>query len=190
MSVGLSELISSGNFVCLREFPGYGVSSDGKVWSCFVNLGQGKYVLGDRWKPRKGSRVGPRQRHLMLPLRKNGKPHYKLVHRLVLEAFTTECPDGLQCCHNDGDPTNNRLENLRWDTPMANIKDQVKHGVKSAPPVFRGSNHPCAKLSDLEAQEIREKYANGVGPKNLMNEYNCGEATIYRIIHRQGRWSL
>ena len=51
-----------------------------------------------------------------------------LVHRLVLEAFVGPCPDGMECCHNDGDATNNHLSNLRWDTPSNNAYDRVRHG--------------------------------------------------------------
>lgn len=54
---------------------------------------------------------------------------HRAVHRLVLEAFVGPRPDGLECCHNDGDPTNNRVENLRWDTHASNITDTVNHGT-------------------------------------------------------------
>lgn len=52
----------------------------------------------------------------------------RAVHRLVLEAFVGARPDGLEACHGDGDPQNNRLENLRWDTRQANVLDKVRHG--------------------------------------------------------------
>lgn len=53
---------------------------------------------------------------------------YAKVHHLVLEAFVGPRPEGLECCHADGDFTNNRLENLRWDTSTENNLDQVRHG--------------------------------------------------------------
>lgn len=43
------------------------------------------------------------------------------VHRLVLEAFVGSCPEGMECCHGPGGPTDNRLVNLRWDTHQANL---------------------------------------------------------------------
>lgn len=49
------------------------------------------------------------------------------VHILVLAAFVGPRPDGFHGCHNDGDKTNNRATNLRWDTPSANSQDAVKH---------------------------------------------------------------
>lgn len=53
----------------------------------------------------------------------------KRVHRLVLEAFVGPCPDGMEACHNDGDPTRSVLENLRWDTQSENTFDRVRHGT-------------------------------------------------------------
>lgn len=56
------------------------------------------------------------------------------IHRLVLTAFVGPCPDGMGGCHWDGDGTNNRLANLRWDTRSENQRDKVRHG-----------RHPMAK---------------------------------------------
>ncbi|QOV97160.1 HNH endonuclease [Rhodococcus pyridinivorans] len=61
--------------------------------------------------------------------RKSMRMLNRKVHRLVLEAFTGPCPDGMVGCHNDGDTTNNRLDNLRWDTPGANNRDKRTHGT-------------------------------------------------------------
>lgn len=51
------------------------------------------------------------------------------VHILVAEAFLGPCPDGLWCCHDDGDLLNNAASNLRWDTPSSNVHDEVMHGT-------------------------------------------------------------
>ncbi len=99
-------------------YPGYRVGNDGSVWSCrrFVSLGIGKgsrSVLSSVWRP------------LKLALNTNGYPHIllhgsnkrytRMVHRLVLEAFVGPPPQqGAECCHNDGNPKNNHLTNLRW----------------------------------------------------------------------------
>jgi hypothetical protein len=61
-------------------------------------------------------------------LSRNGKNHYPKIHRLVLTAFVGPCPPGMECCHNNGDFTDNRLENLRWGTPSSNLFDLVRHG--------------------------------------------------------------
>lgn len=50
------------------------------------------------------------------------------VHHLVLEAFIGPRPDGYDGCHNDGNPGNNHLPNLRWDTKGSNAQDRLYHG--------------------------------------------------------------
>ena len=50
------------------------------------------------------------------------------VHTLVLNAFKGPCPDGMECCHGDGDPANNVDDNLRWDTRQSNVLDMWRHG--------------------------------------------------------------
>ena len=57
----------------------------------------------------------------------DGKYTGKLVHRLVLEAFIGPCPEGMQCCHYNDIKDDNRLENLRWDTHKANMKDAIRN---------------------------------------------------------------
>lgn len=89
----------------------YGISSTGNVYSYF----------GKRRK------LKPRLCGKYLGVAIGGKNYH--VHRLVLEWFVGPCPEGMEACHNDGDSTNNRLDNLRWDTRKANIIDSVKHGT-------------------------------------------------------------
>jgi len=46
------------------------------------------------------------------------------VHRLVLEAFVGDCPDGMVCLHKNGIRTDNRLANLKWGYAKDNIHDK------------------------------------------------------------------
>jgi hypothetical protein len=63
-------------------------------------------------------------RHVTLCRDGNHRCHQ--VSRLVLEAFIGPCPDGMEACHYpDSNPANNRLSNLRWDTHVANLADDV-----------------------------------------------------------------
>jgi hypothetical protein len=68
----------------------------------------------------------------VIKLRENRRYAHKCVHQLVLMAFRGPAPsDNHEGCHNDGNARNNRLENLRWDTPSANQLDRRKHGRAS-----------------------------------------------------------
>ena len=62
----------------------------------------------------------------------DGKAHNKRVHRLVLEAFDSR-PDmtNLVVNHKDGNPFNNKLENLEWKTQSENVKITWQRGRKN-----------------------------------------------------------
>lgn len=64
--------------------------------------------------------------HLRVAL---GRHRVEQVHRLVLEAFVGPCLEGMEVRHLNGDPTDNRLENLAYGTRAENITDAVHHGT-------------------------------------------------------------
>lgn len=67
-----------------------------------------------------------RNAHLYVNL---GKGNSQYVHTLVAAAFLGERPEGLEVCHNDGDATNNCVNNLRYDTHAGNYADMFRHGT-------------------------------------------------------------
>lgn len=67
--------------------------------------------------------------HLYVDLYHAAKRTKFSVHRLVIETFAGPAPDGTECCHRNGDPTDNRAENLYWGTRSDNLHDAVKHGA-------------------------------------------------------------
>lgn len=69
------------------------------------------------------------QGYRLITLKAGGRLEQRFVHDLVLTAFTGPRPPGLVTCHGDGDPANNRVENLRWDTQSENLLDAVRHGT-------------------------------------------------------------
>lgn len=93
----------------------------------------------DRVLPRRGQSpafypgrlLAPADRkwQLQVGLQRDGRWRGLSIHRLVLEAFVGPCPPGMECCHNDGNYRNNRVENLRWDTHAANMADKRSHGT-------------------------------------------------------------
>ena len=94
-----------------------------------------------------------------------GKP----VHQLVLRTFVGEPPEGMEVLHINGDPTDNRLENLRYGTRSENIRDTyVQH---------RG----CNKLSDDEVVFIKFALMNGFPASQLADEFGVSTSSIYAI---------
>lgn len=67
--------------------------------------------------------------HLYVKLYRDGEGAPAGVHRLVMAAFVGPCPDGMEVCHSNGDPSDNRLSNLRYGTRSDNIRDSVMHGT-------------------------------------------------------------
>lgn len=51
------------------------------------------------------------------------------LHSLVLQTFVGPRPHGCGGLHNNGDPGDNRLANLRWGTQGENLRDAVRHGT-------------------------------------------------------------
>ena len=78
------------------------------------------------------------------------------VHRLVLESFIGPCPPRHLCRHLDGDPKNNRLENLRWGTVRENQLDKRGHGTMP-----RGESHWRSELTETMVREIRTRASSG-----------------------------
>lgn len=112
----------------IAGFPGYYVGDDGSVWS--VHNKFGRHFTG--YRRLKTARHGGGYRVAVLRAAANqkrgGKGSSLYVHRLVLEAFVGACPPDMQCCrHLDGNPGNNRLENLAWGTHKENAQDARDH---------------------------------------------------------------
>lgn len=69
------------------------------------------------------------QRYSIVELHKGAGRKKFSVHRLVMLAFVGPCPEGMEVCHNNGDPTDNRLTNLRYATRSENHYDKRRHGT-------------------------------------------------------------
>lgn len=79
--------------------------------------------------------------YLHVALSAPGRRQESNVHALVALAFLGPCPAGLQVCHDDGVKSNNRLGNLRYDTPANNAADKVRHGTHTFGPAHHAYKH-------------------------------------------------
>ena len=71
------------------------------------------------------------------------------------------CPEWMEVCHNDWNPTNNHPDNLRYDTHSANWKDAYRHWKKIQSIMlwkFWKDNHLSKKVIWwlIEFESIRE----------------------------------
>lgn len=115
-----------------------------------------------------------------------GEKHRRaLVHRLVLEAFVGPCPDKHEGCHYDGNPDNNVLENLRWDTRKENARDRERHNR-----TLRGERHPLSVVTEEDVRRIRKMDMEGDLKRSRIVELICEEKkcypkTVWNIIYRK-----
>lgn len=112
--------------------------------------------------------------YLRVNLSKDGQVKTIFVHSLVMLTFVGGRPVGADICHCDGNPLNNRLENLRYDTRAANIVDSKIHKTFSEAEI-----HPCAKLTNAQVIEIYN--TSGIPATELATRYNVNIGVIQGI---------
>lgn len=99
------------------------------------------------------------------------------VHRLVARTFFGEIDPKLDVCHNDGNPQNNVLSNLRVDTRAGNASDRLKHGTHA-----RGDRCATSRLTADQVYEIRVRYKNGESAKCLAEKFGITIRPLFRIV--------
>jgi hypothetical protein len=96
------------------------------------------------------------------------------IHRLVLLAFVGNPPrPEMVAAHNDGDPRNNSLANLRWATAKENMADRLLHGTAN-----RGERHGMAKLDRSAVLSIRSDLRTNAA---IAKDYGIWPATVSRV---------
>ena len=161
-------------------FPGYHIGNDGTVLSSWRGgcKKDGSQRTGDWHKLYQGL-SGPNRDYPQVAIRcDRNKRVYRKVYRLVLEAFVGPCPEGMEACHNDGNPLNCRLDNLRWDTRKNNHADKIKHGTSN-----RGLQSP---LSEDDVREIRKLLdSQSMSLAAIGRMFNVPWQTIRHIKHKE-----
>ncbi len=164
---------------------GYEIDTDGQGWSRWEKISLGgragtSSVLGETLKPLKPIIDNAGYPRLWC------KGKFYRIHRLVLLTFVGPCPPRMQACHNDGNPGNPKLSNLRWDTHKANQRDSFRHGTK---PI--GMKCWKAKLTDDDVRAIRSREGEGID--RLAAEFSVSRTTIKRVLSgasgARGEWS-
>lgn len=101
----------------------------------------------------------------------------RTVHSLVAEAFIGPRPNGKEVCHNDGDHTNNCVENLRYDTRKENLLDEYRAG--------RGAR---SRVTPETVRAIRAELATKKKGRAIAREFGVSEYVVSEI--KTGRsWS-
>ena len=125
--------------------------------------------------------------YLQVHLRKNNTTFANTIHRLVAFAFLGLPPTGMnQTNHQDGNKTNNRLENLEWCTASMNLW-HAYHVLKIPQRGgARGEQSGTAKLTEEQVKEIRALYATGLYTQVTLSKlFPVNSQNINHIVTRK-----
>jgi len=114
----------------------------------------------------------------------------KTLHTLVGKAFLGDppSPQHTDIAHNDGNPSNNHISNLRWATHQENQMDMRRHGKMQD-----GEKCCTCKLTESQVIDILTRYKDGRNKhdpgsgRNLAKEYGVQPSQISRIVNGK-RW--
>ena len=139
-------------------------------------------VVRSRYKPRLSKGVN-------MKLQNNGcgyrhvsiSSKTRLVHRIVAEAFIPRIV-GKNCInHIDGNKQNNNISNLEWVTHKENSIHASKFGLFN---VKKGELHHSAKLTNIEADQIRVVFDFYKDKEKISTLYKISITTLNRILRR------
>ncbi len=165
-------------FKIVPEWPDYCAGSDGSIWSRLRPQTPTHGIMNNGWRKRKPARG--RRGYLFVSLSHNGITIQEKVYRLILSAFVGPCPEGMQACHNDGNPANNVLNNLRWDTPSNNNGDKIHHGTWQG-----GSRNGNSKLKENDIRIIRALAVDGLSTHAIAEKFKVTNTMIRFIVQRK-----
>lgn len=166
--------------------------SHAEVWKPVVEY-EGLYEVSDLGRVRSlprprtpgkvlaGARDGQARNRVVLS--KNGVHATRLVCHLVLEAHRAPRPQGMDCCHYDGDASNDTLANLRWDTKQANMADAMRHGT-----FVRGEDSHHARLKERDVRAIRARADAKENQHIIAKDYGVSPSMV-SMIHRRKKWA-
>ena len=153
-------------------YPNYEVSDQGEVRRARAFR---HYPKGMLIKPKSDAKG-----YQQIALSHEGRYGYFCVHRIVALAFLGEPPSARhQVAHNDGNPRNNHLSNLRWATPSENSMDRRLHGTV---PDRKGERHPMVKLNDQLVLELRKQRRDGMTYPDMAKRYRIPKLTLYDAV--------
>ncbi len=160
-------------FRYVKDFPDYCVGNDGSLWSWRKVRNRFRSEFPE-WRRLKGNPT--RRGHIRVRLTGVSGGRSVSLHRLILETFVGPSPDGMECCHEDDNPANNRLSNIRWDTHVANVLDAIRNGVFPL-----GNKGGLSKLTEEDIPSILRLLDMGMSMNAVARMYGVHNSQISRI---------
>jgi hypothetical protein len=167
--VSTQDVEVRGQLAAIRGTDAYFVSSEGQVFS----FKKDRLRLLDSKPGNHGYR--------RFTVCAQGVETERLVHRVVAETFLGPAPVGKNTIrHLNGNPLDNRAENLCWGTMAENTADMLSHGRSVAG--RKGTSH---KLGRAGAESMRARFAEGASQASLAREFGVSLTTVSSVV--QGR---
>lgn len=117
----------------IKKYKRYLVSNLGRIKVVQIRNKKADKILSQTLTP-KG--------YLKVTLFDNDRKETINVHRLVAETFIPNPHNKPQVNHINGIKTDNRVENLEWNTAKENVNHSIRIGLRKA---LRGKDNPCSK---------------------------------------------
>jgi len=157
----------------IPEYPGYLATENGIIYSIrsgtIIKLAQRKH---------KG--------YMHVSVKRDddtGKRWKEPVHKLVLLAYSGERLSEQVCRHLNGNPLDNRIENLKWGTVKENAQDSIRHGTAVC--LRTGEQHIASKLKAVDIYDIRKQTLNGKKQSEIAKQYNISQRHVSDIIRNK-----
>lgn len=132
--VGFEDSFEVSDAGVIRSKPRFVEGRNGRRW-------HGQKIIA-QWVMPKG--------YVCVTVQAGGRRSNVTVHKAVLEAFVGPRPEGLECRHLDGDPSNNHLSNIEWGTPSENNgADKDRHGT-----MYQRAKTHCPQGHPLEGDNL------------------------------------
>lgn len=117
--------------------------------------------------------------YLIVALSKNGADKTLRVHRLVAQAFIDNPSEKPYINHKDGNPKNNRVDNLEWCTQAENVKHAYDTGLHK----YRGT------LTREQVEYILTSYTPyRHSARKIARELGVNESTVYGVLHGRQKY--
>lgn len=108
---------------------------------------------------------------------REGREETIAVRRALCAAFYGPRPSRAhQAAHANGNRADDRVDNLRWATPLENAADRDEHGT-----TYWGERQHLAKLREADIPVIRARHKAGETQKAIAASYGVSKNTIQKI---------
>lgn len=115
-------------------------------------------------------------------LQKEGKRTYPSIHRLVAINFLPNPENKPQVNHINGIKTDNRVENLEWNTSKENINHAFDNNLRKSQ---NGALNINARLTEIQVSEIRSLKNKGVSQVDIMRMYGMSRSNVNDIVNNR-----